>query len=44
VLPELLPADHVVQVVPRGDHLAAALRDTVDALEVPELGRPSTRT
>ena len=38
VLPELAPADHVVQVVPRGDHLAAALRDVVDALEVPELG------
>ena len=38
VLPELAPRDHVVQVVPRGDYLAAALSDTVDALEVPELG------
>lgn len=27
-----------MQVVPRGDHLAAALRDVLDALEVPELG------
>jgi len=38
VLPELAPRDHVVQVVPRGGDLAAALRATVDALEVPRLG------
>jgi hypothetical protein len=38
VLPELPPTDHVVRVVPRGGDLAAALRGTIDALEVPELG------
>jgi tetratricopeptide (TPR) repeat protein len=38
VLPELAPRDHVVQVVPRGGDLAAALRATIDALEVPKLG------
>lgn len=38
VLPGLEPADHVVQVVPRGDRLARALRAVVDALEAPELG------
>jgi hypothetical protein len=38
VLPELPPTDHVVRVVPRGGDLVAALRGTIDALEVPELG------
>jgi len=38
VLPELAPRDHVVQVVPRGGDLAAALLATIDALEVPKLG------
>jgi pimeloyl-ACP methyl ester carboxylesterase len=38
VLPELASRDHLVQVVPRGGDLAAALRATIDALEVPELG------
>jgi len=37
VLPELSSRDHVVQVVPRGGELAAALRATIGALEVPEL-------
>jgi tetratricopeptide (TPR) repeat protein len=38
VLPELPSVDHVVQIVPRGDNLAAGLRGVADALEVPELG------
>lgn len=38
VLTQLAAADHLVQVVPRGDSLARALRATVDALEVPGLG------
>jgi tetratricopeptide (TPR) repeat protein len=38
VLPELAPADHLVQVVPRGGNLDAKLRETIDKLEVPDLG------
>ncbi|HEX8112952.1 MAG TPA: AAA family ATPase [Kofleriaceae bacterium] len=38
VLPELSPEAHLAQVVPRGGDLAAALRTTIDALEVPDLG------
>jgi tetratricopeptide (TPR) repeat protein len=39
VLPELSPDDHQVRVVARGGKLAAALRATIDTLEVPDLGR-----
>jgi tetratricopeptide (TPR) repeat protein len=38
VLPELAPRDYVVALVPRGGDLVAALRATIDALEVPRLG------
>jgi len=38
VLPELSSRDHLARVVPRGGDLVAALRATIDALEVPGLG------
>lgn len=39
VLPELRPEENVVRVVPRGGDLVAALRASIDALEVPGMGQ-----
>lgn len=38
ILPELSPEGYLVEVVPRGGDMVAAVRVTIDALDVPQLG------